>query len=184
MKEHLIAVACLLCAQAAHAQGVAHTKTPAGDYRHVLLHLAVGGAEVDQGGYTSEGMTEIGAEYYVTEHVGFAVGRRGMREPFETEGLSKATVDLESAWEVALVGEYPVNDRFRAHASIGRLAYELKAKANGETIAEDSGGALAIGLGLRFYLVDTLGGYARVYQAFDVSETDLQWAGIGAFLRF
>lgn len=178
MKNLLIAAACLLFIPAAHAQ------EPAPDDRPILLHLAVGQAEVEHGGYTSESMVEVGAEYYFTEHLGVAVGGRGMNDPFETEGLSTATVDLESAWEVALVGEYPINARFRAHASVGRLAYELKAKAHGETLAEDSGSALALGLGARFYLHDTVGGYARAYRAFDVSETDLQWVGVGAFLRF
>lgn len=178
MRQVLIAAICLLLAQAAVAQ---EFKQP---LRRFLISGGLGQAEVSHGGYSSELMGEAQAEYYFTKHFGIALGGRKLDDRFEFEGLSKATIELESAWEIAFVGEYPVNRHFTGYASLGRLSYELKARAHDRVIGEDSGGALSLGLGARFYISNRFGAYARIHRAYDVSETDLQFIGLGGFFRF
>jgi OOP family OmpA-OmpF porin len=121
--------------------------------------------------------------YMFNETFGIEAGWADMGSPDDTI-LGIPTKIEADGYDLFAVGVLPVNDSFDVFGKAGIIGWNAKGYVDSVLVMDDDGTDLALGVGGRLKLSDSMRGRAE-FEWFDISDADKVWAiSVGIEVRF
>jgi len=121
--------------------------------------------------------------YMFTNGIGIEGGYVDFGKPDASIFGSNLAIDA-GGWNLYAVGSLPLSERFDLFAKAGAIRWDADSIVDGVNVGSDSGTVLALGLGGRWNISDSLG-FRSEFDWYDVSEADSVWmVSVGLEFRF
>ncbi len=112
--------------------------------------------------------------YMFSDVFGIEAGWADMGSPSDSILGAKTKIEA-NGFDLFAVGVLPVNDSFDIFGKAGMINWNAKGYVDGAKVMDDDGNDLALGVGGRLKLNDTMRARAE-FEWFDISDADKVWA--------